>query len=188
VSPSSEILALFSEPIRKFGGDLIENEDIPGLFSLRLDNQWGPEVEFSGTISDDRMQITLHPTMTLNEEQTYFSELHSFKVEDDAGTVIYYPEATIFTTGLFVNVDETIDPTRIYAFPSPFTERLNVVAKAGTLHRVTIFDSSGKEIISENISARRININTTHLPEGLYFIKVVENGGNVVVLKGIKTL
>ena len=186
VDPESNITVLFSEPIRKFGGDPIQNDDIPSLFSFNVSNQWGDDVPFTGTISDDRQQITLIPVETLAEEQQYFVKLLPLTIEDDDGNVIGYPETTVFTTGLLVYMEPDKALSRVMVFPSPFGDRLVVASRNHHIGHICIYDVSGLEVFNAHPDKNRIEIDTRHFPEGIYLIRVLGHAGEVTVFKGVK--
>jgi|ETNmetMinimDraft_30_1059905.scaffolds.fasta_scaffold03506_2 hypothetical protein len=186
VDPESEVTVSFSEPIRKIGGDPIQNGDIPDLFSFTVSNLWGDSVHFAGTISEDRQLITLIPTDILNEMEQYFVELHASTIEDDDGTVIGQPEATVFKTGLNLYRESNNDLNHVMFFPSPFDDRLIIVSKKQTIEEIYIYDISGIEIYNSHSSDNKIEINTKLFPEGIYLVKVIDKLGKVTLSKVVK--
>lgn len=186
VDPESSVEIMFSEPIRKESGDLIENDDIPELFKFSLTSQWGSSVPFTGIISQDRQEITLIPVESMYEQQQYFAELIPFTIEDDDGNVIDYPETTVFTTGLFVNTNHGIVINNVKVFPSPFFHKLVVTSLVGQIGNISIYNCSGFEIFSTKSNDAQLEINTDSFPEGIYFVKITKYSGERSVFKILK--
>jgi hypothetical protein len=187
VDPGTEVTVIFSEPVVRFGGNPIQNSDIPNMFNFRLSNQWGDEVPFTGTVSDDRQQITLFPDQTLSEEQQYFVKLKPLAVQDDDGNVIGYPETTVFTTGLFVGMDQPGEFDDLMIYPMPFMEHLFVYNKLGALGHVQLFDQSGRVLYSNETTSERLRINTSTMAPGVYFMKCTNPEGRTAIRKLVKS-
>jgi len=186
VDPESNVVVSFSEPIRKVGGALIQDSDIPDLFSFSVSNLWGDSVHFNGTISEDRQQITLSPVETLNELEQYFVELHSLKIEDDDGGVIEHPEATVFKTGLSVYITPDRNKNDVLVFPSPFSNRLVISSQNNIIDQVYIYNGSGLLVLHLDSKKEQYEINTSNFTEGIYLVKVLDKSGEVKVVKIVK--
>jgi len=81
ISPQSQLILTFSEPVKKINGAPINDTDIPNLLTLKEYNQWGSIVPFTGFISDDNMQITIEANEVLKEHQQYLLELLPSKIK-----------------------------------------------------------------------------------------------------------
>lgn len=94
----------------------------------------------------------------------------------------------------YVNEDETVDDinTEPIIYPNPFVDILNIEMKLLTPStlKIDILDIQGKLINSteNNYSegANTIQISTSNLTAGIYFIKIIENGEQKSVQKIIK--
>lgn len=94
----------------------------------------------------------------------------------------------------YVNEDETVDDinTEPIIYPNPFVDILNIEMKLLTPStlKIDILDIQGKLInsIENNYSegTNTIQINTSNLTAGMYFIKIIENGEQKSVQKIIK--
>lgn len=122
----------------------------------------------------------------MDEEQQYFVTLLPSTVEDDDGNIIEYPESTVFTTGLFVSINMNENNNRVMVFPSPFSNRLVVTSRNHYIGNICIYDMSGQEIFNKDSDENRLEINTSHFPEGIYLVKVFDNSGEVSVTKVVK--
>ncbi len=94
-----------------------------------------------------------------------------------------------------VNLDCTNQPTGIRyaesravtAGPNPFNERIRLAAP-GSISQVMIFDASGKQVIRINDAGEKneLDIETEHLPQGIYFIRAGQKEGPQLTVKLIK--
>lgn len=80
-SATGNITITFSEPVRNLDNSIITNTHIEGgLVELKLNNDSGAPVPFSGTINGTFTTITINPTATLLPNQLYYVEINP--VED----------------------------------------------------------------------------------------------------------
>ncbi|MFK5855326.1 MAG: aryl-sulfate sulfotransferase [Bacteroidota bacterium] len=186
IDRDTDITILFSRPIRKAGGNLIQNNDIPNIFSFNVSNIWGTDVTFTGTISEDRKQIIISPTEPLDEIEQYFVELKASTIEDDDGMIIDCPEATVFTTGFAVVMNPSKASSRVNIFPSPFVDRLLITSNNQNIGNIRIYNNSGNEIINLNCNEKEISIDTQNIPQGIYFIKISNNVTKAEITKIVK--
>jgi hypothetical protein len=72
-------------------------------------------------------------------------------------------------------------------YPNPFNDRLNIeLTKNINNGEIYIFDMLGKQVYSSQFSGKQININTSELMKGFYFIKLTSSEGSVIVKKLVK--
>lgn len=188
VDPETAIIVLFSEPVRKVGGEMINNDDIPDLFIFKTSNQWGDDIPFTGYISEDRQQITIFPDIILAEMQQYFVQLLSMTIEDDQENAIEFPETTVFTTGVLTNMESNNDADGILLYPSPFIESLIIISKDQPIGYIKIYKISGVEIYNSYTSYHRIEIDTRHVSNGIYFVKIINDLGKSSISKIMKIM
>ena len=76
---------------------------------------------------------------------------------------------------------ESLDVTDLSVYPNPFTDhiRVNIVEGAET---VSLFNSSGQLILESSTQI----LNTTSLSEGIYYLKVVKQNGDIIKQKVVK--
>jgi len=82
---------------------------------------------------------------------------------------------------VIIGIEETISNVRVY--PNP-TSGLFVVETANA-NQIVVFDATGRIVYNENITDSEVQIDLSNEANGLYFIKLVENG-NVIIKKLIK--
>jgi hypothetical protein len=69
--------------------------------------------------------------------------------------------------------ENTLDNISIY--PNPTNSTLCVEYNGYTLTTIKLFDMLGKEVLSQNISEKS-EINVSHLPRGVYNVKILSEG------------
>ncbi len=186
VSPETEILISFDEPVRKAIGGEIQDNEIPQLVDLKETNFNGNEILFSGTINEEKTLITITPNLVLSENQQYYVKLKRGLIADFDGNIINLDEECYFTTGLLIGVNEEIS-RNISIYPNPFNETLIVQTPGKTAKRINIFNGTGKLLFDASFSCPEFNINMSEHPQGIYFIKISDqSSGASHVLKTIK--
>ncbi len=75
---------------------------------------------------------------------------------------------------------EDVKLSSIKVFPNPMNEVLNISSKE-IIDEVTIYDITGKIILSETPNAVSPTINTSQLSRGVYLVKVTVDGSSKVV-------
>lgn len=109
VSVNGNIIINLSEPIRKINDDPITNIDIASLVELKITNDAGASVSFTGTINAGKTSITIDPTPTLNANTVYYVELAP--VEDAVGNATVQEDITFTTEAAPAITSYSSDPT-----------------------------------------------------------------------------
>jgi hypothetical protein len=89
---------------------------------------------------------------------------------------------TTITTGIDAIANDDVG---IEAYPNPFSHQLTVTSNIKQATSVTLFDYTGKIILSEKISSATTTVNTEGIAAGLYFLRV-EDGMGVRNYKVVK--
>ena len=187
VDPSTEVIIDFNEPVQQTLGGQIEDEDIPNLFLFKKDDINGENVEFTGSINDDATQMTLYPSMVLEETQYYYARLRPNLLMDLDGNVIDYPEITRFTTGELVGTEDGPVQAGVKVFPVPFNDRIIVETSGKRIKSLRLLDVSGGEIMKSNYTTGRAVIETSAISPGVYLVEIITENGNTYTRKAIKT-
>jgi len=83
-----------------------------------------------------------------------------------------------------LTVDEN-ESTSLTAYPSPFTNTLNLSYNQLTNGTLSVFDVNGKLVHSETITSTNLTtVNTSEFTKGVYFYKVVDTNTGLSVGKG----
>ena len=186
ISPRSQLILTFSEPVKKIDGTPINNFDITNLLSLKEDSQWGDIVSFTGYISDDAMQITIEPNEDLREHQQYLLELLPSNLMDYDDNIMDYSEATYFTTSTLVDISTHNSVEEIRFYPSPMKDYLNIILPKTEIYNITMYNVSGNIIFEYTSVSNGIKIITDQLPAGLYLVNVADHKGDITSKKIIK--
>lgn len=186
IDPRAELIISFSEPVQNVDGTPINNNQVFTLFSLKEDNQWGNDISFTGSISEDAMQITIVPTQPLDELQPYLLELLPSKIMDYDNNILDYSEATYFTTGTLVYIDQSLQVEEIKYYPSPMDDFLIINLQNELKYNISIYDVSGKLVLSRPSIVGETRIETKHFTPGLYSVILVDELGTISSKKVIK--
>ena len=95
VSVGTEVTITFSEAIRNIDDSEITDANVSSLLTFKETDASGVDVAFSAEINSAKTIITLNPSSTLTESQTYYVAIAA--VEDSAGNASTQTTAT-FTT------------------------------------------------------------------------------------------
>jgi hypothetical protein len=77
-----------------------------------------------------------------------------------------------------VNHNNSIE-TSMDIFPVPASNEITFKTNlGGAMQQITIYNAEGKLVLSESLVANSTTVNTTHLPEGIYYAQIVS--GNVI--------
>jgi len=78
------------------------------------------------------------------------------------------------------NIVETLDPTAVHLFPNPVTDGFFYV-EAEDMRQIEIIDMLGRTVMQKNVNSSRERVSTTHLQDGLYFVRVTTVAGSSLI-------
>ncbi len=125
VDIGTEIWIDFDEPIFRYDGQQIYNEDIEDIIEIRQSHVKGRKINYTGTIQPDGKSIKLIPDMPLRKDETYYIILMEEAVENQGGeenekivsrfktgeekekkwNIDFYPEQDEKKVSLYVNIE-----------------------------------------------------------------------------------
>ena len=186
VNPGTEIIINFDVPVRKtFGGD-IQNEDIPNLFDFKETFFNGSEISFSGTINEEKTQITIVPDEMLMENQQYYIELKHNLIASYEGNIIKLDEECYFTTGISTSIPG-LSNDKITVSPNPFNDMLFIRCTGKSEKNIRIYNAAGQSVIDRLTNNSQMDINMSNHPPGVYYIRIFDQeSGAYKVFKTIK--
>ena len=81
----------------------------------------------------------------------------------------------------YVSVAEQKNETSINIYPNPTTGQLTINSEQSTINNVEIFDVYGRKLLSHiaNLTPHTV-LNISHLPTGIYFVKIRTVAGEVI--------
>jgi hypothetical protein len=102
-------------------------------------------------------------------------------------SLVYYKKGaeewgTPLSCSVLLSTEDISTLTGITIYPNPFTNELRV---SGADAAITLYDYTGKIIISQKTTTAETTINTTGMAAGMYFLRV-ESGGGVKNFRVIK--
>ena len=76
-----------------------------------------------------------------------------------------------------MNVSD-LNESHFQVYPNPFGNEINIISKSNPEnYTVQLLDSTGKSVLSNNPVQK---INTTHLPKGIYILKILNKNGEII--------
>lgn len=83
-------------------------------------------------------------------------------------------DVTSFYKSEIVNTPKLISKTNFYIYPNPTNNKavIEVDNSLESRFEVEVFNAQGQVVITANFSNKQFQLNTSHLAEGLYFVKV----------------
>jgi hypothetical protein len=99
---------------------------------------------------------------------------YSFTVTEDVELVANFEES--------IGIVETLRATSLQVYPNPTTGELRITNYELEITGVEIFDVYGRNLLSHHhiVSSSHHLINISHLPAGIYFVKITTEAGEVI--------
>ena len=98
-------------------------------------------------------------------------DLKLYDEADEAGSFVQFTYTYDINSGI-----GSINSEQLLAYPIPANDVLYFTNKTNQTKEYSLFDLSGKNLISGQISEEKSNISISHLPAGMYFLQVSTNG------------
>lgn len=79
--------------------------------------------------------------------------------------------------------------TEILIYPNPFSQKitLTILKNNTVIKSISIYNLNGKLVHKEEYNSNTINVNLNQYNNGIYFVRIIDNNGNVTVQKIIKS-
>jgi Secretion system C-terminal sorting domain/Bacterial Ig domain len=72
------------------------------------------------------------------------------------------------------------DATKVITYPNPTSSELNIYVNGGyEMSSYQVYNLAGQQLISNNAQGKTAQINTNNLTSGIYFVKIISDGGVV---------
>ncbi len=126
----------------------------------------------------------LIPNGLQNGQYTLVARINTNGQESSASKVIIFQKST--TIGPAIN---NTDDINITVYPNPTDDRITIDFSQINLNNIEleIKDILGKTVMKEiNINTNKVEINTSALSKGVYFIHIINDGRNVEAKKFVK--
>ena len=76
-----------------------------------------------------------------------------------------------------------IDPALVAVFPNPAHEQFTIQSNSVEINEIVIFDLLGKEVLHTEALNNHCTVNVSHLPAGLYILKIHSENQAIIVKK-----
>ncbi len=76
----------------------------------------------------------------------------------------------------------TNDKPKLQVYPNPATDVINVISE-DTIYTLEILTITGRKVLHETINSTKANLNTTHLPAGIYILKINNYHSSRIIIK-----
>jgi len=91
------------------------------------------------------------------------------------------------TRSLVLDADQPLEDGKMVVAPNPFNTSLSIRAKDGRIiQQVKVFDTQGRLITSQTPNRSTTSIDMVTYPAGLYFVKIMDQDGDVRLIKAVK--
>ncbi len=80
--------------------------------------------------------------------------------------------------GYSIGIEDNFLNSRVLIFPNPAQNKITIVLpENGNGETIQIYNAKGQEVFVQNlINERKLEVNTTEMARGIYFVKVIKNG------------
>jgi len=187
VSTLSVLTFTFDEPVKLASGEEITPDNISEIVMLKKTDFEGEDVNYSGTMNDERTIITVQPD-TLIILQQYYIEVVGGSVADDAGNTMDESQTSIFTTMDDTGIGEDNLSDMIKIFPNPHKGKITLELDISGSKNIQVMDAYGKLVYSiEDVNDPSYKIDISNEPNGIYLIRVfLKEQNQTIDLKTIK--
>lgn len=76
-----------------------------------------------------------------------------------------------------------VDPALVAVYPNPAHEQFSVQSNSITVNEIVLFDLMGKEVLHIEAINNQSTVNVSHLPAGLYLLKIHSENQTIIVKK-----
>lgn len=107
------------------------------------------------------------------------SENIQFIVQDEKNnwSGIQLLKITVLNDATLAQKDQNPIPT-LFAYPNPFKDQLNIRSQSNIMTMVQVLNLNGQLVLEQKYQANEIRITTSHLPAGIYLLKLLRTGSN----------
>jgi len=141
-----------------------ENQPFDNLYSSFFMQNTGNSIDYNILIIDG--------------EGTYPDE-YILSLVAENGDVVYYTDLYNLSTPDFIDYE-------IVLFPNPTQDYFTVSSTTENEFSITIYEISGKEVLSQLKSKNKSSINIQNLKSGIYFVSIKDENENISIKRLIK--
>ncbi|HPE58065.1 MAG TPA: aryl-sulfate sulfotransferase [Bacteroidales bacterium] len=164
------------------GGTMLTNNDLADIIEFKKGSATGEDIPFDAEIiwiDNTITDIKITPQDVLDEMTDYYLALKENTVQDWAGNVISGNNSVVFTTGDQLGVDEAGNELKAIVYPNPGKGFFKVAFAENTNKNLVVYDMKGNTVLENKaLSGLETTLDLTHLPAGIYFIRVIQTDTN----------
>ena len=170
----------FSEPVRLVTGNELDYLNVDTLFIFKKDGPDGESIVYNANVSTDKTHVTINPSDSLDENQTYFVMVREDLLEDYSGNKLS-PVSVRFSTGSEILSVGKQKNVRIRVYPNPSGEYIIIEANPDQDWKVRIFSVMGTLVAEkDDITGTRTKVGLQHLNSGIYFVVIETSKGEKI--------
>ena len=121
-------------------------------------------------------------TIDVAVDLTSFTGFKEFAISSNLFNKVWYDNLYVYK-GVALSVTD-FKALNINMYPNPVAEVLNITA-AEAIQKVTVFNLLGQEVLSQQVNANSVSINTSAIQSGVYIV-TAEIGGKTASSKFVK--
>ena len=142
-----------------------------------------PNTGSGGGDWDPYINIIAGNTYVLFVTPAYYlqSGTHRFTLSFQGAVVAAHPDLFSYP-GCTLSTNEFVKNNDVKVFPNPFTNNLQIESEV-LFETMSLYDVLGKQIVSQKFSKE---LNTCNLAQGMYFLRLETEEGEVVMKKVVK--
>ena len=170
------------------GLNLKANREVTLKFDYMGTNVWFPEkmevlIGNAATVEAQTTQLWIdeeiinypYETATVNftvpEDGVYYIAFRAFSDPDQFYLSLDNIQITEYDLGI---VSQEFTSLKMY--PNPVKNTLNI-ENTNTIQSVTVYDLSGKSLVQQKVDNKKVNLDISHLPKGMYMVRIATANG-----------
>src|SRR5690606_26953104 len=176
-------------------------------FNIGVDETCPPVTETSFTVSNDTLYVRIYYDIRGAWPQVGCDRIDTVIYDNEIPDGIHYATTTTNVIGYdednpqqpytyedvyqhtfdLANLDITNGQSQLFlVFPNPVKDKLMVENPDLKTTSVKLRSASGKLVANQDVYTKRIEINLKHLPKGVYFVTIEQNGKRLKTEKVLK--
>ncbi len=73
--------------------------------------------------------------------------------------------------------------TLVKVFPNPTHQIINITSKQNRISKIELYNQTGQLLMVKNLNQNNYTINLSGYKQGVYFVKIIINNGDVIFRK-----
>lgn len=120
-----------------------------------------------------RPDITISTPLNLSISQAVMSNSNGSITPITSGTT------SVIAIGASVGIKDYSNTSNLLIYPNPVKDVLTIELSSVTNNKINIYNALGQLVLSELISTKQVNLNTSNFTKGLYIVEIL-NGNSLL--------